>query len=297
MKSFSVPWVMVCYAKDDSTWRHTYNKMAEEDGTSSVNKWELQELQFSGQFERNKEKGEVLSKMWSGFGRTSRTASAALGGQQCRTLLKAQPENLTCNGWRAASYDLEDVLRWPIVTTWPIVSRTHIVPIIPLRWVSNGSKHKHTALCYGVTWARWPFAKIVIANDVLLKSEVRRGQKSVICRLPCGALNAQRNATHRMPHNTVVKSFPYSSLLEQREKKNWKIKTKGWKCLEHFSRVGACSHESIVSAVWYEVRTFCSPVLVAAFKPYRTLALLFHWDTNNHHHPYIDSTTMLSDST
>ena len=41
--------------------------MAEEDGTSSVNKWELQ-VQFSGQFERNKEKRVVpLQKVgWTG---------------------------------------------------------------------------------------------------------------------------------------------------------------------------------------------------------------------------------------
>ena len=52
--------------------------MAEEGGTSSVNKWELQELQFTEQFERNKEKRVGVLHKWSGLGQTGWTARAAL---------------------------------------------------------------------------------------------------------------------------------------------------------------------------------------------------------------------------
>ena len=54
----------------------------------------------------------------------------------------------------------------------------------------------------------------------------------------------------------------------------------------------------MVGAVWYVARTFSSPVIVAAFKPCRMLVLLsvVLQDTNNHHHPYTDSTTVLSDN-
>ena len=52
-----------------------------------------------------------------------------------------------------------------------------------------------------------------------------------------------------------------------------------------------------VSAFWYVVWTFSSPVLSTALKPCRMLAPLFLLlrNTNNHQHPYIDSTTVLPD--
>ena len=52
--------------------------MAEEGGTSSVNKWELQEVQFTEQFEQNKEKRLGALQKWSSLGQTGWTAHAAL---------------------------------------------------------------------------------------------------------------------------------------------------------------------------------------------------------------------------
>ena len=100
-----------------------------------------------------------------------------------------------------------------------------------------------------------------------------------------------------MPRNTVVKSFhiPHRSWARATGEEE---KTKPGKCLGRFPRTGVCSRGTTVSAIWYVVWTFSSPVLFADFKSCRTLALLFRWlrDTNNHHHPYIDSTTVLSDN-
>ena len=82
--------------------------------------------------------------------------------------------------------------RCSVLTHICILSRTHITPVIRLCWVRNGSKHKHTALYHIGTQARLPFARIVIANGVLPRSEVQRGRKSVICRLPHGALKCTK---------------------------------------------------------------------------------------------------------
>ena len=79
------------------------------------------------------------------------------------------------------------------------------------------------------------------------------------------------------------------------EEEEWNVENLFW----HFPCTGACSGRRKVSAVWYVVWTFSSPVLFAAFKPYRTLALLsiVLRDTSNHDHPYINSTIVLSDNT
>ena len=61
--------------------------------------------------------------------------------------------------------------------------------------------------------------------------------------------------------------------------------------------VGACSCGRTVNTIWCVVHTFSSPVSFANFGSCRMVALAFLVlrYTNNHHHPYIDSTTMLSD--
>ena len=69
-----------------------------------------------------------------------------------------------------------------------ILPRTRVAPVIRLRWVN----HKRTALYHVLTRAKRPFAWVVIANGVLPRSEVRRGRKSVICRLPRGALKCTK---------------------------------------------------------------------------------------------------------
>ena len=103
------------------------------------------------------------------------------------------------------------------VPLWPsysfIVSHTHVVLVISLRWVSNGSKHKYTALYHIVTWARWPFARIIIANGVLPRGEVRRGRKSVICRLPRGALKCTKKCN---PSNAAYYCVPISGNISMR---------------------------------------------------------------------------------
>ena len=60
---------------------------------------------------------------------------------------------------------------------------------------------------------------------------------------------------------------------EEKEEEELKEKMKCGKCLGRSLRAAACWCGSTVSAVWYVVRTFSSPVLIAMFKPCRTLVL------------------------
>ena len=117
----------------------------------------------------------------------------------------------------AANKGLVNCGPWPgrcsTLTSCPIVSRKHFVPVTSLCWVSNGSKHKHAALYNIVSWARRPLARIFIANNVLPRRVVWDTKKASSADDLAVLSNAQRNATHRMLHSTVVKSFLYSSLF------------------------------------------------------------------------------------
>ena len=100
--------------------------------------------------------------------------------------------------------------RCSVLISCLIVSRTHFILVILLCWVSNGSKQKHTALYHIVTWARRPFARIVIANSILLRSEVWAEQASTANYLTA-LLNAQGNATHQNAVQYCGEIFQYSS--------------------------------------------------------------------------------------
>ena len=97
------------------------------------------------------------------------------------------------------------------------MSRTHVVPVIPMRWVSNGSKHKHTARYHVVTQARRPFARIDIANGVLPRGEVRRVVKtSLQTLLKRKATGEKGPATEPEPGiYTLSRSFSHTSHQSQ----------------------------------------------------------------------------------
>ena len=136
---------------------------------------------------------------------------ALCSGQQCGTLLKAPSKNFTCKRLTSCEPRLGSS---SALTYSPIVSCRHVVPVILLHWVSNGSKHKHMALYHVVTRARRPFARIIIANGFLSQEAKYNGaEKMSSADYHVALSNAQRNATNQMPHSTVAKSFPHSSLF------------------------------------------------------------------------------------
>ena len=65
-----------------------------------------------------------------------------------------------------------------------------------------------------------------------------------------------------------------------------------------FQPTGASLLGRKASPVWCAVRTFSSTVSFASSLAYKMLARFFHCITvyNDHHHPYIGSTTVLSDT-
>ena len=69
-----------------------------------------------------------------------------------------------------------------VLTSCLVVSRTHFVPVILLRWVSNSSNTQaHDAALRTLLVDPVAICKFVIANGILPRSKVRRGWKSVIC--------------------------------------------------------------------------------------------------------------------
>ena len=142
--------------------------------------------------------------------------------------------------------------------------------------------HKHTALYHVVTRARQPFAKSVITNGVLPRGEVRRAEKASSDDYLAALSNVQRNAAHRMPHNTVVKSFPYSSSLVSLSD-GWRRRIRRRKrrnpenVLDVFhALVRVHMEKRLALSGIYVVWTFSLPALFVTFRPCRMLALLFH---------------------
>ena len=123
----------------------------------------------------------VNSANLSGKQHCSYIARTTYRGQQCRTLPKAPPKKLERPG------------RCSALTHSRILPRTQVPPVFPLRWVSNGSKHKHTALYHVVTSC----CQTVICMNrqckwCLAQKRTTKGPKSVICRLPRGALKCTK---------------------------------------------------------------------------------------------------------
>ena len=62
-----------------------------------------------------------------------------------------------------------------------------------------------------ITWARRPFVKIIIANGSCGEAKYKGAEKVPSVDYLAVLSNTQRNATHWMQHNAVVKSYPYFS--------------------------------------------------------------------------------------
>ena len=111
------------------------------------------------------------------------------------------------------------------LTSCIILSRTHFVLVILLRWVSNCSKvkaHSTVACCYSSQAAicKNRHCKRHLAKKQSLKKPKNRHLHDYLMALS----NTQKNATHGMPHNIVVTKI-ISILcivheLEHLEKKN-----------------------------------------------------------------------------
>ena len=161
------------------------------------------------------------------------------------------------------------------------VSRIHVISVIPLCRVNNSSQHTHTALYHSVSRARQPFARPSLqmessqeANSLAclallpwvegLASQTKKLStkelKSVMSTIPRGALKCTKEC------NPCAKIFSIFLIICELER--WE-KNRG-KCLGRFEHALADVYVEggrTVSAVWYVVWTFSSPVLFAAFKP------------------------------
>ena len=124
--------------------------------------------------------------------------------QQCKTLPKVAPKNLSVKGLSSCE-PLSG--RCFALTYSPIVSCTHFIPLIPLHWVSNGSKHKNMVLYHVVTRARRPFPSWSLQMASCRKVKYEGAEKASSGNYLAALSNAQRNATHRMPRNAVVNLF------------------------------------------------------------------------------------------
>ena len=115
-------------------------------------------------------------------------------------------------------------LRCFTLISCPIVSCTNFVLCVPLCWVSNSAKLK-AQHCYHIVTRAWhPFARIVIANGVLPRSEFQKSQKIAICRLLCALSNTQRNIyspSNAMQYcSKIISILLIVCKLQQWEKKN-----------------------------------------------------------------------------
>ena len=94
-------------------------------------------------------------------------------------------------------------------------------------------------------------------------------------------------------HNAVFVLLPFVHELERREKK----RTKCQKWHDYFLLAGMSLLKGTVSPILGTLCTFSSMVSFASSSVCRALVRLLHCITvyNNHHHPYIGSTTVLPD--
>ena len=119
----------------------------------------------------------------------------------------------------------------------------------------------------------------------------------------CIALTSkvQRKTVGWTLRSSVIKSFPCSSAfvcysVGRRRTRSLEEKYEMREMSWTFLRTGVFSRGRAGIIVFRIVCTFASIVLFAQFPLCRTPVLVFHcWYTNNQHHPYIDSTTVLSD--
>ena len=96
----------------------------------------------------------------------------------------------------------------------------------------------------------------------------------------------------------LYRFLPLSFLaLQEKKIRRKKTKCKKKKCHGRFQHAGAFARERTAIIVFCVLRTFASTVLFAQFPLCRTLVLvsIVLRYTNNHRHPYMDSTTVLSD--
>ena len=97
--------------------------------------------------------------------------------------------------------------RCSVLTSCPVVARTHFVPVIPLRWVTNSSNAQHTTLHYFASRVWRPFASSLLQMASCREAKYEGAGKASSADHVAALSNAQRNATHPMPRNTVVEFF------------------------------------------------------------------------------------------
>ena len=115
------------------------------------------------------------------------------------TAKSAAQQNLSCK--RLASYKPRPGRRSALSYS-SIVSPTHVVPVILLRWVSKGSQHTHTSLYHFVTRARPPLQELSLQMASCWEAKYEGAEKASSADYLAALSNAQRNATLRMPCKT-----------------------------------------------------------------------------------------------
>ena len=137
-----------------------------------------------------------------------------------------------------------------------------------------------------------------LANGVSPIDGVRRSWKTVIYRVHRGDLQGTKeySGANAAQFCDKIISILLSVHALERPEKIRKKKTKCRKCHGCFLRTRAFSRERAGIIVFDIVPTFASTVLCAQFPLCRMLAavsIVLRY-TNNHHHPYIDSTVTTS---
>ena len=176
--------------------------------------------------------------------------------QQCRTLLKALPKNLTCKTWP----------RWPIVPLCRVHTSSRqfcckwcctMLLLKPDGHLQESSLQM--ASCCEKRSRMGP--KTCHLPTTMRCSQMHKGMQLIECRtILCWNL-------FHIPHCLWARAMGKEEELEEKDE----MRKISWM----FSRVGACSCGRMVSAVRFVVWTFSSPFLFAAFKSCRSLALLF----------------------
>ena len=140
--------------------------------------------------------------------------------------------------------------------------------------------------------ARW--LRDVIANGVVLVALCRTSHKIAIY-----VTTSRRSLMYKriQPDKSGINCGVIVPLrlsvreLGRLEKK----KTKCEKCLGRFPCTVACSRGRTVSTAWCIVWTFSSWVPIRRFVSLSQCCLsIVLWYTNNHYHPYIDNTTVIT---
>ena len=136
-----------------------------------------------------------------------------------------QPKNPSpLKSQRAVGGNLEDIL-------CDLLSSCITYTLRPGNSAALGKQQlKHTSTrcrtTYFASRVRWPFASLSLQMASCREAKYEGAGKASSAGHVTALSNAQRNATYRMPWNTVVESFPYSSSFVRQSDRRRRIRRK-----------------------------------------------------------------------